>query len=104
MDDVLQNLHLITEEAAKVDLKLNPMKIELITDNGPICEALLSVASELQVVLLSESTLLSTPSGGDELVDSTIITKIKSLELIRETVNPFKSRCFINPPQLTGHP
>ena len=57
MDDVLQNLHLITEEAAKVDLKLNLMKIELITDNGPIFEALLSVASELQVVLLSESTL-----------------------------------------------
>ena len=63
------------------------MKTELITDNGPSCEALLSVASELQVVLLSESTLLGTPSGGDdtdELVDSTIITKIKSLELMRE--------------------
>ena len=84
MDDVLHDLHLITEETAKVSLKLNLMKTELITDNGPSCEALHSVASELQVVLLSESTLLGTPSGGDELVDSTIITKIKSLELMRE--------------------
>ena len=76
MDDVLQNLHLITEEAAKVDLKLNPMKIELITDNGPICEALLSsqwhqsckwsfFQSPLflapQVVVMSWLTRLSSP-------------------------------------------
>ena len=60
------------------------MKSELITDNAASCEALLSVASELQVVPLSESTLLGTPISGDELVDSTIITKIKSLELMGE--------------------
>ena len=39
VDDVRHDLHLITEEAAKVDLKLNLMKTELITDNGPSCEA-----------------------------------------------------------------
>ena len=104
MDDVLHDLQLITEKAAKVGLKLNLMKSELITDNAPSCEALLSMASELQVVPLSESTLLGTPIGGDELVDSTIVTKIKSLELIGETANPFKSRCPFNPPQLPGHP
>ena len=92
MEDVLHNLHLITEEAAKVGLKLNLMKSELITDNAASCEALLSVASELQVVPLSESTLLGTPISGDELVDSTIIAKIKSLELMGERLQIVSSQ------------
>ena len=91
VDDVLHDLHLITEEAATVGLKLNLMKSELITDNAPSGEALLSVASESQVVPLSESTLLGTPIGGDELVDSTIITKIKSLELMGERLQILSS-------------
>ena len=36
VDDVLHDLHLITEEATKVSLKLNLMKSESITDNAAI--------------------------------------------------------------------
>ena len=44
------------------------------------------------MVPLSEFTLLGTPIGGDELVDSTIITKIKSLELMGERLQILSSQ------------
>ena len=68
------------------------MKSELITDHAVSCEALLSIASELQVVPPSESTLLGSAIGGDELVDSTIIAKIKSLELMGERLQILSSQ------------
>ena len=55
MDDILHDLHLNTEEAAKVDLKLNLVKTELITENVPSCKALLSESSELQVLNINLS-------------------------------------------------
>ena len=67
VDDVLHDLHLIIEEAAKVDLKLNLMKTELITDNRV-----------RRAVQLAPSSYLASVAGCSNLVQQIIPTSTTS--------------------------
>ena len=79
-DDVLADLQLMENEAATLGLKLNCSKTELVSSDVGAQNSILSIVSELKVVPCSQVSLLGTPIGSLELLDSTIEAKTKKLQ------------------------
>ena len=83
-EEVLTDLRLVEEEAARLGLQLNHGKSELICDEIPTREAMLLQAPGLQTVSCSQATILGTPIGGIECIDDSIKMKIEALKRMGE--------------------
>ena len=84
VEDIIHDLQLVEEEASRIGLRLNCAKTELMCDDACTRNAVLSVASELQVTNTGQATLLSTPIGSLGLIDDTITSKINKLKIMEE--------------------
>ena len=82
--DIIHDLQLVEEEASHIGLRLNRAKTELVCDDACTRNAVLSVASELQVTNTGQATLLGTPIGSLGLIDDTITSKINKLTIMEE--------------------
>ena len=89
--DVLNDLKLVEEEAASLGLHLNRSKSELVCDDADICDAMLREAPGLRVVSCSQATLLGSPVGSTECVDSAIQSKVEVLRLMGERLGNLTS-------------
>ena len=89
--DVLSDLHFLELEAAKIGLVLNLSKSELICDDNHTLEAVLQEAPGLPTVSVSQATLLGTPVGDSESVESTIKDKTEVLWLMGDRLNLLSS-------------
>ena len=83
-DGTLGDLWLIEEEAAKLGLKLNRRKSELICDEPSTRDEMLEEAPGLQLVSRVNAELLGTPIGGIQSTDNIIQGKVASLRLMGE--------------------
>ena len=92
LEDVHHDLLLVEEKAALLGLQLNRAKSKLVCDDANTRESMLSVVSELRTVCCSEATLLGTPIGSVELIDSTITSKIQNLRLMGDKFRFLKSQ------------
>ena len=90
-DDVLADLQL-DNEAATLGLKLNRSKTELVSSDVGAQNSILSIVSELKVVPCSQVSLLGTPIGSLELLDSTIQAKTKKLQLMGMRLSGLRSQ------------
>ena len=79
--DVLHDLRLVEEEASSLGLQLNRSKSELVCDDADLCDAMLREAPGLCVVSCSQATLLGSPVGSAECVDSAIESNFEVLSL-----------------------
>jgi hypothetical protein len=66
---------------------LNRKKTELICDEDTTCEAFLSEVPGLQVVCRSQASLLGSPIGNIDCLDSIIQQKVAQLQLLGERLN-----------------
>ena len=82
LQEVLSDLRLVEEEAAKLGLHLNHSKSELICDDAPTREAMLFEVPGLHNVSCSQATLLGSPIGKVECISDTIKEKTKLLKLM----------------------
>ena len=87
VEDVLSDFRLVEEVAAELGLSLNRSKTELICDDLASCEAFLSEVPGLQVVSCSEASLLGSPVGSVEYVDSVIQHKVAQLQLMGDRLS-----------------
>ena len=78
----MNDLKLVEEKAASLGLHLNRSKSELVCDDANICDAMLREAPDLHVVSCSQATLLGSPVGSTECVDSAIQGKVEVLRLM----------------------
>ena len=83
-DGTLGDLRLIEEEAAKLGLKLDRRKSELICDEPSTRDEMLEEAPGLQLVSHVNAELLGTPIGGIQSTDNIIQGKVASLRLMGE--------------------
>ena len=72
------------EAAGHIGLRLNRAKTELVCDDACTRNAVLSVASVLQVTNSGQATLLGTPIGSLGHIDDTITSKINKLIIMEE--------------------
>ena len=91
-DDVLADLQLMENEATTLGLKLNRSKTELVSSDVGAQNSILSIVSELKVVPCSQVSLLGTPIGSLELLDSTIEAKTKKLQLMGMRLSGLRSQ------------
>ena len=91
-DDVLADLQFMENEAATLGLKLNCSKTELVSSDVGAQNSILSIVSELKVVPCSQVSLLGTPIGSLELLDSTIEAKTKKLQLMGIRLSGLRSQ------------
>ena len=82
LHEVLSDLRLVEEEAAKLGLHLNHSKSELICDDVPTREAMLFEVPGLHNVSCSQATLLGSPIGNVECISDTIKEKTELLKLM----------------------
>ena len=83
--DVIHNLQLVEDEAGLARLKLNHAKSELICNNICARDAVMSVFSRLQLFIACEqATLLGTPIGSVDLINSILTLKLEKLKLMGE--------------------
>ena len=80
LQEVLSDLRLVEEEAAKLGLHLNHSKSELICDDAPTREAMLFEVPGLHNVSCYQATLLGSPIGKVECISDTIKEKTELLE------------------------
>ena len=80
VEDVIDDLQLMEEEAGRAGLQLNRRKTELICNDPSASDDVLSAVSELQVITCGQATLLGTPIGSVGLIDTTISSKIEKLK------------------------
>ena len=86
VEDVLQDLQRVTEEAAELGLQLNHAKSEIINWDQSAISAMLKTAPDLCPIDPEHATLLGSPIGGAEAIDSSIHEKIKALETMGNTL------------------
>ena len=91
-DDVLADLQLMEDEAATLGLKLNRSKTELVSSNVVVQNSILSIVSDLKVVPCSQVSLLGTPIGSLELLDSTIEAKTQRLQLMGKRLSGLRNQ------------
>ena len=91
-DDVLADLQLLENEAATLGLKLNRSKTELVSSDVGAQNSILSIFSEIKVVPCSQVSLLGTPIGSLELLDSTIEANTKKLQLVGMRLSGLRSQ------------
>ena len=91
-DDVLAELQSMEDEAATLSLKLNRSKTELVSSNVVVQNSILSTVSELKVVPCSQVSLLGTPIGSLEFLDSTIEAKTQRLQLMGKRLSGLRSQ------------
>ena len=84
VSEVLWDVRLIEEEGAKLGLKLNRHKSELICDEPLTRDEMLEKAPGLQLVSRVNAELLGTPIGGIQSTDNIIQGKAVSLRLMGE--------------------
>ena len=82
LQEVLSDLRLVEEEAAKLGLHLNHSKSELICDDAPTHEAMLFEVPGLHNVSCYQATLLGSPIGKVECISDTIKEKTELLKLM----------------------
>jgi hypothetical protein len=87
VEDVLHDFRVVEEVAADLGLSLNRKKTELICDEDTTCEAFLSEVPGLQVVCRSQASLLGSPIGNIDCLDSIIQQKVAQLQLLGERLN-----------------
>ena len=87
VEDVLSDFRLVEEVAAELGLSLNQSKTELICDDLASCEAFLYEVPDLQVVSCSEASLLGSPIGSVECVDSVIQQKVAQFQLMGDRLS-----------------
>ena len=80
--DVLYDFQLIDREARTLGLQLNQRKSELICDDSA-GKDLLAVANDLCKVSPANATLLGSPIGSQDSIDSSIEEKLESLKVMR---------------------
>ena len=68
------------EEAAKLGLKLNHSKSEIISSDASALAAMIEVVPDLCPVTPENAHLLGSPIGGEEGIDGSIGEKITALE------------------------
>ena len=79
LDDVISNLLHIEEGAARLGLKLNLNKCELICDDVGLINSMLSAVPGLLVVGRSHATLLGSPIGYTLSMEECIRSKVETL-------------------------
>ena len=68
-------------EAGLAGLELNHAKTELVCDDVT-CNAVLSAFSDFKQICCDRATLLGTPIGSVELIDSILVSKVDKLKII----------------------
>ena len=81
---VEDDLQLVEDEAGLAGLKLNHAKSELICDDVCARDAVMSAFSGLQVIAREQATLLGTPIGSVDLINSILTLKLEKLKLMGE--------------------
>jgi hypothetical protein len=84
VEDVIHDLQLVEDEAGLAGLKLNHAKSELICDDVCARDAVMSAFSGLQVIAREQATLLGTPIGSVDLINSILTLKLEKLKLMGE--------------------
>ena len=84
LQDVLTDLRMIELEAFKLGLELNHSKSELICDQPSVRETMLSEVPGLHTISCSQATLLGSPIGDVECINTCILTKIDLLKVMGE--------------------
>ena len=87
LQDVLADLRLIEFEASKLGLELNHSKSEVITDQPSVQEAMLSEVPGLRTVSCSQATLLGSPIGDIECINTCILSKVDLLKVMGERLS-----------------
>ena len=82
LQEVLSDLRLVEEEAAKLGLHLNHSKSEIICDDAPTRKAMVFEVPGLHNVSCSQATLLGSPIGKVECISDTIKEKTELLKLM----------------------
>ena len=80
------------DEAATLGLKLNRSKTELVCSDVGVQNAIVSIVSDLKVVPCSQFSLLGTPMGSLDLLDSTIEVKTQRLQLMGKRLSGLRSQ------------
>ena len=84
LSDVLHDVEMIKKEAGIVGLELNPQKSEVVGNNSELIAGIQSVLPGVRVVDPAVATLLGSPIGGTESLDTAIDTKTAMLKCLRE--------------------
>ena len=88
VEDVLHGLQRVTEEAAELGVQLYHAKSEIVSRDQSAISAMLKTAPDLCPIDPEHATLLSSPNGGAEAIDSSIHEKIKALETVNYALSP----------------
>ena len=88
MEDVLHGLQRVTEEAAELGVQLYHAKSEIISQDQSAILAMLKIAPDLCPIDLEHATLLGSPNGGADAIDSSIHEKIIALETVGNALSP----------------
>ena len=91
VQDVLSDLRLVEEEAAKLGLQLNYSKSELICDDPSSRDEMLLEAPSLRCVSCAQATLLGTPIGDITSVDDSVQEKVEVLKRMGERLTSLQS-------------
>ena len=91
-DNIIHDLEMVQAEASLMSLELNRAKSELVCDDAFACNVVLSAFPGLQRDPLNQATLLGTPLGSVDLIDSTIAVKVEKLNLIGERLQHLSSQ------------
>ena len=95
LQEVLSDLRLVEEDAAKLGLHLNHSKSELICVDAPTHKAMLFEVPGLHNVSCSQATLLGSPIGKVEYISDTIKEKTELLKLMGGRLKA-RSHCTLN--------
>ena len=91
VQDVLSDLRLVEEEAAKLGLQLNYSKSELICDDPSSRDEMLLEVPSLRCVSCAQATLLGTPIGDITSVDDSVQEKVEVLKRMGERLTSLQS-------------
>ena len=91
VQDVLSDLRLVEEEAAKPGLQLNYSLLELICDDPSSRDEMLLEVPSLRCVSCAKATLLGTPIGDITSVDDSVQEKVEVLKRMGERLTSLQS-------------
>ena len=81
LDDVLDDLHTVRNAAEDLGLHLNLTKSEVICVDPRTKDTMLNAAHDLCIVSPEQATLLGSPTGSIESINSAIRTKVNALKI-----------------------
>ena len=87
LDDVLDDLHTVRNAAEDLGLHLNLTKSEVICVDPRTKDTMLNAAHDLCIVSPEQATLLGSPIGSIESINSAIRTKVNALKIIGSRVH-----------------